>query len=392
MLYTQYGAGTGAVVEADTSYCGVDGCMRMVLESIQNEHDTFNMLIAGDFAEAADRANGVYTESSYITEGVLSNIFQKVADFFKKILAKIKGIIKSIIDNIKMRFTKSGKELWNKYYKTVQSKMNKGDLRGMKFKYSKPTGKEPNDGWSDNLKDAYTELSAAKRSAENGGLADGEKYDPDSISNMRDTLAKGKRNDAAHPFTEDEKKDIKEEAFAKVVGSSGKISESEFASEMKDLMFEDEEEVDEFTESVFSDIRYYLTSLDKDIKLLEKEERTFEKACKDVIKQAEDVRKEMDKLQSSQKAGHYSVIAQGFASRAITLGNISQSVAAIALSTYTSISKKHQSQCRAIFIKAYNYKKKKSVDEAAMDDIIDDLCDYETDEMMNGTFTESFLF
>ena len=395
MLYTQYGgAGTGAVVEADTSYCGVDGCMRMVLESIQNEHDTFNMLIAGDFAEAADRSNGVYNESSYITEGVLKDIGKKIADFFHKILAKIKGIIKSIIDNIKMRFTKSGKELWNKYYKTVQSKMSKGELRDIKFKYRKPKNTSVN--IVDTLDADFNKAKAALDNIEQipeKELTAGATYDAEAITKTREEMKKLQLDDNCRPLTDSEKTDAKEEAFAKLCGkSSSKISSSEFATELEDYLFEDEDEMDEFTDSVFQDIKHYLTTMDKEIRTLQHNEKEFERKCKEVIKKAEDIDKEMNRLQSDNKAGTGSARAQAGASRAITFGNIAQSVAATALSTYTTIMKKHQSQCRAIFIKAYNYKKKKSVDEAAMDDIIDDLCDYETDEMMNGTFTESVLF
>ena len=141
-VYSQYSntvSGMGNTVVADESYVGAIGAYQMIEESEINSYNIFESVIGRDFAEAGNNI-GAITESDMeaINEASASGVWQNVVSFVQKIWEKIKGILNSIKTKIQGTLTKDGKALYKKYEKTINSKLNNGQLSDFKFKWKSP--------------------------------------------------------------------------------------------------------------------------------------------------------------------------------------------------------------------------------------------------------------
>lgn len=105
------------------------------IESYQNQYALFEGAIMCDIQEAAMRAQGVdESEIMAFGEGVLSDMFGKIKQFFMKLWEKIKAIFRKFMARIDSVFIKSNKEFVNKY----KDRVMKNNLTDFEVKSRKP--------------------------------------------------------------------------------------------------------------------------------------------------------------------------------------------------------------------------------------------------------------
>ena len=120
-------------VEEAVGYEGVMGAQLAMVESVENDYRLFTGALMGDFQEACMIHEGESSEAvAAFQEGVISDMWNKLKELFKKLWAKIKAVFHAFIAKFQSVFMKSSKEFIRKYEKEIAQK----DLSKMKAKYS----------------------------------------------------------------------------------------------------------------------------------------------------------------------------------------------------------------------------------------------------------------
>ncbi|MBP5595861.1 MAG: hypothetical protein J6Y02_10810 [Pseudobutyrivibrio sp.] len=125
--------------EAAEGYHGDIGFAIAAIESYQNDMAIFNGVISSDFQEATLVHEGASADEVYILqEGVLSNAWEKIKEFFKKLWEKIKGIFKAFFAKAEGALSKDTKSFYNKYEEAI----NKKNLADFEVKCRVPKNKD----------------------------------------------------------------------------------------------------------------------------------------------------------------------------------------------------------------------------------------------------------
>ena len=416
-VYSQYSntvSGMGNTVVADESYVGAIGAYQMIEESEINSYNIFESVIGRDFAEAGNNI-GAITESDMeaINEASASGVWQNVVSFVQKIWGKIKGILNSIKTKIQGTLTKDGKALYKKYEKTINSKLNNGQLSDFKFKWKSPKHEISNafgDAIKGFLSDSnctlYEEINANIKKAEKfkefhdkgSSTQKGRNYKNVNYSNNSDDIAKvndtedygndnTKVNSELRPYTSDECTDMLETALGEIcktfsndVGDT--VTAKEFPKEFHDAIFEDEEEKDKFSD-VQDSIAGILQGGKKILDGIDSAQKQSDRTFKEIRTRASNVQKSMQKANESKTTqSTYAAAANRLAGRTTTCLNIISRVSGMAFSAATAVTKEHIKQCRAVWIKAAAYNQKKApYEEATLLEAMADVSDYEVEEM-----------
>lgn len=113
----------GVTVEAAEGYDHDYAGMQSLIEGYQNDFALFKGAIYSDIRENAMIHEGASVEDVMaLQEGAISDFFNKIKEFFKKLWAKIKAIFKGFIAKFDSMFMKSGKQLLKKYKKDIEMK------------------------------------------------------------------------------------------------------------------------------------------------------------------------------------------------------------------------------------------------------------------------------
>ena len=122
-------------VEAAEGYDHDYAGMQSLIEGYQNDFALFKGAIYSDIRENAMIHEGASVEDVMaLQEGAISDFFNKIKEFFKKLWAKIKAIFKGFIAKFDSMFMKSGKALLKKYKKDIEMK----DTSELEVSFSKP--------------------------------------------------------------------------------------------------------------------------------------------------------------------------------------------------------------------------------------------------------------
>lgn len=143
MVYgSVYGAARMGVSEAsfNPDYATPDAPFRMVTESIDTDQKFFDLMIEHDFLECAAGTN-VELESALmaVDESFLSDAWEKIVEFIKKIRDKVVSILKAASVKIGAFFTRDNKALVEKY----QKQFNNADLSKIEIKNFCEMEKDP---------------------------------------------------------------------------------------------------------------------------------------------------------------------------------------------------------------------------------------------------------
>jgi len=121
-------------VIANEAYDDISGAYALLEDNARNEQAMFEALIVFDIEEARCK-HGIVSESAYevMTEGAISNIWEKIKSFVKKVWEKIKGIFIHFMTKLNSYIMKDGKAFVAKYKKYVTTK----EFSKFKYKWRK---------------------------------------------------------------------------------------------------------------------------------------------------------------------------------------------------------------------------------------------------------------
>lgn len=218
-------------IPVNEAYDAAFGCAHILADCQVNDMALFESTIYSDIAEVRSIQEGY----GYVNENAFTSVLKKLAEAFKKLLGKIKGIFSAFIAKLAGAF-KDGKDLVKRYEKQIIKYANWKDFKCTKVR-------EPKKGIS-NLKESInTVFQAQKISAFDYSLGkpSGLTVDDDKIvtglSDFGNLTTPKKVIDA-------DADDVKTELLKKYLGSVNVTEESEIHEEVMDYLFEDEDTID----------------------------------------------------------------------------------------------------------------------------------------------------
>lgn len=217
-------------IPVNKAYDAAFGCAHILADCQVNDMALFESTIYSDIAEVRSVQEGY----SYVNENAFTSVLKKLAEAFKKLLGKIKGIFSAFIAKLTGAF-KDGKDLVKRYEKQIIKYANWKDFKCTKVR-------EPKNGIS-NLKESInTVFQAQKISAFKYelGLAVGDTTDENIVTGLKEfgSLTTPKK------VIDADAEDIKTELLKKYLGNVNVTEESEIHEKVMDYLFEDEGTID----------------------------------------------------------------------------------------------------------------------------------------------------
>lgn len=217
-------------IPVNEAYDAAFGCAHILADCQVNDMALFESTIYSDIAEVRSIQEGY----GYVNENAFTSVLKKLAEAFKKLLGKIKGIFSAFIAKLAGAF-KDGKDLVKRYEKQIIKYANWKDFKCTKVR-------EPKKSIS-NLKEAInTVFQAQKISAFNYevnsamGNANEDQIVP-ALKQFGSLTTPKKVIDA-------DADDIKTELLKRYLDNVNVTEESEIHEEVMDYLFEDEDTID----------------------------------------------------------------------------------------------------------------------------------------------------
>lgn len=217
-------------IPVNEAYDAAFGCAHILADCQVNDMALFESTIYNDIAEVRSVQEGY----GYVNENAFTSVLKKLAEAFKKLLGKIKGIFSAFIAKLTGAF-KDGKELVKKYEKQIIKYANWKDFKCTKVR-------EPKKGISDLKETINTVFQAQKISAfdyelsKSSGTSDGR--------NIILGLNKFGNLNTAQKVIDADAEDIKTELLKKYLDKVNVTEESEIHEEVMNYLFEDEDTID----------------------------------------------------------------------------------------------------------------------------------------------------
>ena len=137
---TMAGLSSNYTVEAAEGYSGGVGCQIAALEAAQTDFSFLTAFVQSDAREIGMVREGAGVEEMHaMLEGAISDAWNKLKEWVKKIWEKIKGIFKAFIARLEDFMGKNGYAYFEKYRKVLYDGT---PIKDLKAKYSKVDDKE----------------------------------------------------------------------------------------------------------------------------------------------------------------------------------------------------------------------------------------------------------
>lgn len=129
MIFDANTTSLGSSIPMAEGYDGAVGVAQALIESARNDYAMFRAMLNADARELSLRKSGYVAESEILAlqEATGGSIWKKIADLFKKLIAKIKGIFANFLAKFRGLYMKD-KDLVKKYGNQVIRKSNIGNL------------------------------------------------------------------------------------------------------------------------------------------------------------------------------------------------------------------------------------------------------------------------
>ena len=140
---TMAGLSSNYTVEAAEGYSGGIGCQIAALEAAQTDFSFLTAFVESDAREIGMVREGAGVEEMHaMLEGAISDAWQKLKEWIKKIWEKIKGLFKAFIARLEDFMRKNGYAYFEKYRKVLYDGT---PIKDLKAKYSKVDDKKLDD-------------------------------------------------------------------------------------------------------------------------------------------------------------------------------------------------------------------------------------------------------
>ena len=344
---TQLGMYNSDEIVANENYVGVVGACQMMLEGFQNDQAIFESVLAADFMEAVAVQEGA-VEYSTLNEASIGGFVDKLKELVKKIWEKIKGLFQTFIAKVNNVVIRDNKKFVDKYKKEV---FGKTSLSKMKYKWAEP-------------KEAGFKALAAQ------------------LEVVKVTEAM----DRCHGLSADELKKLNErvdnnELLEEILGTEVK----EYAKEMHEKCFDDEEEVEGLDSARLNECMDTLVNSKNSLKNIQDAKNKADKAFSEMLKSIEKSRNEVlknipSKDDKTRTESDKSMALLNTQHKVISVANTAMSKSTAALMAETKALIK---QSRRVFAQAVSFNPKAVKENALLIEAVGEAAEYEVESSLN---------
>ena len=316
------------------------GASLALVESARNDLSMFQALVQADYKEMriCKESTGVVQEGeiSALHEAVGGGIFKKIAELFKKLVAKIKAIFHSFMAKINGIAMKD-KDLVKKYQGELSRKRN---LDKLEVKFRKPK------------KDAVIDFSEFKK---------GEGWKEENWDRVKFYL--GKDVDSVDEFVKETIADCLEDEDTLTLGEVGGWREMAKV-------------INEYSANIGKE----KSKFDKEVARLEKLVKEYDKAANEAAKASVADKDNADKTSAVETANKEYDMAQAYQTATLAQWQAYQKVATI-----------NYKQCKAAFVKAISVNEKKLEESSILVDALVEAAEEEVDNVITNAISDEEL-
>lgn len=343
---TQLGMYNSDEIVANENYYGVVGACQMMLEGFQNDQAIFESVLSADFMEAVAVQEGA-VEYSVVNEASVSGFIDKLKEMVRKIWEKIKGLFQTFITKVNNVVVRDNKKFVEKYKKQVLTK----NLGKMKYKWAEP-------------KEAGFKALASQL----------------EVSKLTDAM------DRCNGLSVEELKKLGErvdngDLLEEILGVEAK----EYAKEMHEKCFDDEEEQEGLESSRLTDCMHTLINSNTSLKNIEEAKKKADKAFNEMLKSIDKSRnailKKVPAKDDAEKVKSDTAMTElNTMHKVISVANTAMSKSTSALISETKFMIK---QARRVFAQAAAFNPKAVKENALLVEAAADAADYEVESSFN---------
>lgn len=356
MIFDANTTSLGSSIPMAEGYDGAEGIALALVESARNDYAMFRAMLDADARELSLRKNGYVSESEImaLTEATGGSIFKKIADLFKKLVAKIKSIFSNFIARFRGLYMKD-KDLVKKYGSQIIRKSNIGNLE---VKWRKVKG-DPSFETLTTKYDIDSELAGFEKQV--------------SAATWDSDVDKRWNNMTGSDSASEYKEDLEEKIWEDESPETYKISElggirrivNEFDGGQKAIS------------KLESNIKKFTSRLDKKVKEYEKKSN---EAAKEYLKVADNDPSKSTKEAESEKASHEYDMAVVLNDAALIYANVQIDTVKI-----------YYKQLKAAFMKAATANNDKLEESAIYAQAVAEAAEQEVEDVISGAISKEEL-
>lgn len=347
MIFDANTTSLGSSIPMAKGYDGAVGVAQALIESARNDYAMFRAMLNADARELSLRKSGYVAESEILAlqEATGGSIWKKIADLFKKLIAKIKGIFANFLAKFRGLYMKD-KDLVKKYGNQVIRKSNIGNLE---VKWRK-------------LKSGNTFATLA------------DTYDADASANELDKKVSSSLW----------KSDL-EDRWKEVCGCD---NASDYTEKILEEVWEDDSP-ETYKISEIGGIRNLITEFDGGQKAINKFENSVKKVTSKLDKKVKDYNKKADDAAKAYKDADDATKNQKEsestdASHAYDMAVVVNDVMLVGMNTNIEIIKEYYKQLKSAFMKAVTVNNDKLAESSIYAQAVAEAAEQEVEDVISG--------
>lgn len=356
MIFDANTTSLGSSIPMAEGYDGTVGVAKALIESARNDYAMFRAMLNADARELSLRKSGYVAESEILAlqEATSGGIFKKIADLFKKLIAKIKGIFAKFLAKFRSLYM-SDKKLIKEYGDQITRKSNIGKME-IKWRKTKIGT------------DKFDKLNPANQVNKLAGAVDPTKWDADvdkRWENITETL----------------------DGIKKKCSNAAEVEEV-----LEDLTWEDSSPEKYECKDIFSGGRDIVSRLDGFSKIISDYEKSVNKTTNELSKKV----KEYDTTANTKakefiNADKTNKTAYDNAETASTNANLEYDMAVVVndvmltmYNFYIDAGKEMYKQTKAVFMKAATVNNDKLAESSIYAQAVAEAAEQEVEDVISG--------
>ena len=350
MIFDANTTSLGSSIPMAEGYDGTVGVAKALIESARNDYAMFRAMLNADARELSLRKSGYVAESEILAlqEATSGSIWKKIADLFKKLIAKIKGIFSNFLAKFRGLYMQD-KDLVKKYADQV---MRKSNISNLEVKWRK-------------LKSGNTFATLADIWDINA-----------SISDLENDVTKS----SWKPDLEDRWKEV-----------CGYDNASDYKEKLLEDYWEDDSP-ETYKISEIGGIRNLINEFDGGQKAINKLENSVKKVTskldtkvKEYNKKADDAAKAYTDADKNDKAAYDKAETDSTdANHAYDMAVVSNDVSLIQMNTSIEVIKEYYKQLKSAFMKAVTVNNDKLAESSIYAQAVAEAAEQEVEDVISG--------
>ena len=351
MIFDANRTSLGSSIPMAEGYDGTVGVAQALIESARNDYAMFRAMLDADARELSLRKSGYVAESEILAlqEATSGSIWNKIAELFNKLIAKIKGIFANFLAKFRGLYMKD-KQLVKTYADQIMRKSNIGKME-IKWRKTKK-----------NIKDLITKLDPSAQVNSLVGSVTVDKWNEDT-----------------------------DERWKKVTQANDEIGKecsdaAEVKEALEDKIWEDDSPNKYDFKDIFTGARDLVVTFDGFGKLISDYEKSVKKTTSELDKKVKEYNKKADEAAKKYREdkSDEKKDASDEANKTYDMAVVVNNVMLTVYDFYIEAAKEMYKQTKAVFMKAVTVNNDKLAESSIYAQAVAEAAEQEVEDVISG--------